>query len=189
MELLDAIKGRRSCRDFLADKIDKENILKLIDAAVWAPSPLNLQPWEFMVITKKEIINDIYNEALRCKKWGEEVSGWSWLGKYSVEFLKNVPLLIVVVGNPDKTGLDAFLDEGNVGYQYACAAAIQNIHLVAHSLGLSSLWFTLYDKKNLRKILNIPDNKNPLSIVCIGKPASDMKAPKRKNLDDKIVWL
>ncbi len=189
MELFDAIKGRRSCRAFLKEPVDKELIMKILDAAIWAPSPLNLQPWEFKIILNKEIINQIYEEAARCKEWGEKVSGWGWLGKYSVEFLKSVPVMILVLGDYKKTGLDAFLEEGNVGYQYACAAAIQNIHLTAYSLGLATLWFTLYNKKNIRKILNIPDNKNPLSIICLGKPAAEIKPPKRKNLLEKIEWI
>jgi nitroreductase len=189
MELFEAIKGRRSCRAFLPDKIGKDTIEKIIEAAIWAPSPLNLQPWEFHVISNKEIMEQIYYEALRCKKWGEEVSGWTWLGKYSVEFLKSVPLMILVTGNPQKTGLDSFLEEGNVGYQYACAAAIQNMHLAAYALGLKTLWFTLYDKHNIRKILNIPETINPLSIICMGKPAFEHPVPKRKDLDDKVKWF
>ena len=189
MDLIAAIKGRRSCRDFLQEPVDKETILKLLELATWAPSPLNLQPWKFLIITDKDIKSKIYEEALRCKKWGEEVSGWGWLGKYSVEFLKDVPVMIAVIGEPKKTGLDAFLEEGNVGYQYACAAAIQNIHLAAYSLGLGTLWFTLYNKKNIRKILNIPDDKNPVSIICLGKPATELKAPKRKPIEDKVIWI
>ena len=189
MELFEAIEGRRSCRDFLQEPVEKEVILKILEMATWAPSPLNLQPWEFLVITDEKRKQAIYEEAVRCKKWGEEVSGWGWLGKYSVDFLKNVPVMIAVVSDVKKTGLDAFLEEGNVGYQYACAAAIQNIHLAAHSFGLGSLWFTLYDKKNLRDILNLPQEKNPLSIVCLGKPATETKAPKRKPVEEKVVWI
>ena len=189
MELFEAIHGRCSCRDFSPDPVDKKVILKILEAGIRAPSPLNLQPWEFLVIQNKKIIDAIYNEAARCKKWGEEVSRWGWLGKYSVEFLKTVPVMILVIGNPKKTGLDAFFEEGNAGYQYACAAAIQNMHLAAYALGLNTLWFTLYDKKNIRKILNIPDDKNPLSIVCLGKSASETHISKRKDLDDKVKWL
>jgi len=68
-------------------------------------------------------------------------------------------------------------------------AAIQNMHLAAYALGLNTLWFTLYDKKNIRKILNVPDDKNPLSIVCLGKSASETHISKRKDLDDKVKWL
>jgi len=189
MDLFEAIKERRSCRDFLNEPVDNETLFKILEIATWAPSPLNLQPWEFIIVRDQVTRENIYNEALRCKNWGQEASGWDWLGKYSVEFLKNVPVMIVVVGDPKKTGLDAFLEEGNVGYQYACAAAIQNIHLAAYSFGLGTLWFTLYDKKNIRKILNIPSEKNPLSIICLGKPATEIHTPKRKDIRSKIIEI
>jgi hypothetical protein len=54
-----------------------------------------------------------------------------------------------------------FMEEGTAGYQAACAAAIQNIHLAAHSFGLGSLWFTLFDKKALRDILEVDEAKKP----------------------------
>ncbi len=189
MEIFEAIKGRRSCRSFLPDPISEETILKLLEAATWAPSPLNAQPWEFIVIENQQLKEKIFQEADRCRKWGQEASGWKWLGKYQVDFLKSAPVLIVVVGDPKKTGLDAFFEEGNVGYQYACAAAIQNLNLAAHSLGLGTLWFTLYDKKNLRSILDLPEHKNPLSIICLGKPSGEMPVPPRKDIKEKSKFL
>jgi len=109
--------------------------------------------------------------------------------RYQVDFLKSAPVLITVVGDPKKTGLDAFLEEGTVGYQYACSAAIQNMLLAAHALGLGSLWFTLYDKKNLRGILEIPEDKNPVGIVCLGKPGAEIPSIGRKELAGKVRFV
>ena len=189
MEVFEAIKGRRSCRNFLGEPIPRETVMKIIEAGTWAPSPLNAQPWEFIVIENEEIKGRIFEEADRCRNWGLETSGWKWLGRYRVDFLKSAPVLIAVIGDPKKTGLDAYLEEGGVGYQYACAAAIQNMHLAAHALGLSTLWFTLYDKKNMREILGIPPEKNPVSIVCLGKPTAHIPAPPRKDAKDKVRFL
>ena len=80
-------------------------------------------------------------------------SGWKWLDKYRIEFLKSAPVLVVVVGDPKKTGVDQFMEDGSAGYQYACAAAVQNMMLAAQALGIGSLWFTLFDKNNLKQIL------------------------------------
>ena len=189
MELFEAIRGRRSCRQFTDEAVPEEVIIKILDEAVWAPSPLNTQPWEFIVIQNGPMKEKIFEEADRCREWGLGESGWKWLGKYQVDFLKSAPVLIVVIGDPKKTGLDAFLEEGMVGYQYACAAAIQNMHLTAHALGYSTLWFTLYDKKNLRKILDIPDDKSPLSIVCLGKAEGDIPTPPRKEAKDRTRFI
>ncbi|HIC85254.1 MAG TPA: nitroreductase family protein [Desulfobacterales bacterium] len=189
MDLFEAIKGRRSCRAFLSDPIEKETILKILRAGTWAPSPLNAQPWEFVVVTNQELKERIFLEGERCKNWGLEVSGWKWLGKYRVDFLKSAPVLIVVIGDPNKTGLDLYMEGGRVGYQHGCAAAIQNMHLAAHALGLGSLWYTLYDKEEIRKILDIPPDKDPLAIVVLGKPSQEPPTPPRKELEKKVRFL
>ena len=189
MELFDAIKGRTSCRNFSQDPVDEHDIMKILESAIWAPSPMNAQPWEFLVIENPQIKEKIFQEAEQRRKWGQDVSGWKWLGKYSVDFLKIAPILIVVVGDPQKTGLDAFMEEGGVGYQHACAAAIQNMHLSAHALGLGTLWFTLFDRKEIRKILDIPQEKVPLAIICVGKPKENIPPPPRKNITEKVSFI
>ena len=141
----------------------------ILEAGTWAPSPLNMQGWEFIVITSSDVKERVFDEAERCRRWALEKSGWKWLDSYQVDFLKQAPVMIVVVGDPKKTGVDMFMEEGMVGYQAACAAAIQNIHLAAHSFGLGSLWFTLFDKKALRGILEISDEKTPSRTGASGK--------------------
>jgi 5,6-dimethylbenzimidazole synthase len=189
MDLFEAIKGRRSCRGFLADPIDESTIFRIIEAGTWAPSPMNTQPWEFLVVTGEGMKEALFNEADARRKWGREVSGWKWLDSYSVDFLKAAPAIIVVIGDPKKTGLDSFLQEGGVGYQHACAAAIQNMHLAAYGLGLGTLWFTLFDRQAVRKILDIPENKTPLALICVGKPAKPSPAPPRKDVREKIRFI
>jgi len=189
MDIFTAIKERRSCRNFLPEPIEDKVIEQILEAATWAPSPLNLQPWEFIVVTNQETKEKIFSEADRCRKWGLEKSGWKWLGKYQVDFLKSAPALVVIIGNPKKTGLDMFLEEGGVGYQHACAAAIQNMHLAAHALGLGSLWFTLFDKKPMREILSIAPEKMPLGLVCIGKAGWEPTPAPRKDVMEKTTFI
>ena len=88
MDIFTAIKERRSCRKFLPESISEEVIEKILEAATWAPSPLNTQPWEFIVVTNNEMKEKIFSEADRCRKWGIEKSGWKWLEKYRLDFLK-----------------------------------------------------------------------------------------------------
>ncbi len=189
MDLFAAMQGRRSCRDYLTDPVSEEVIEKILKAATWAPSPLNTQPWEFFVVINGEIRERIFNEAQRCRMWAFEKSGWKWLDSYRVDFLNQAPVVIAVVGDQKKTGVDMFMEEGNMGYQAACAAAIQNMHLAAYSLGLGSLWFTLFDKKIMREILGVDDSKTPLALVCMGKRASDIRDVPRKAAGDKTTYL
>ena len=189
MDVFTAIKERRSCRDFLPEPVSDENIEKILEAAIWAPSPLNTQPWEFVIVTSKEVKEKIFIEAERCRKWALETSGWKWVGKYSVDFLQSAPVIIGVIGDPKKTGLDMFLEEGGVAYQHACAAAIQNMHLAAFSLGLATLWFTLFDKKTMREILGVAPEKTPVGLVCLGKAGGESLQVPRKDVKDKTTYL
>ena len=189
MDVFTAIKERRSCRGFSADPVDEDSIEQIIEAGTWAPSPLNAQPWEFMVILSEDVKEQIYSEAKRCREWAIETSGWKWLGKYQVEFVKSAPVIIAVVGDPQKTGVDMFQEEGHMGYQHACAAAIQNMQLAAHAMDYGTLWFTLYDKSEMRKILGVPDEKVPLAMVLLGKKQVEPPAVPRKEFRDKIRYI
>jgi 5,6-dimethylbenzimidazole synthase len=186
MDLFTAMKERRSCRNFLSDPVDEATIEKILEAATWAPSPMNAQPWEFVVITSQEMKGKIFAEADYRKKWIFEKSGWKWLDRYQVDFLKSAPVLIVVVGDPKKTGADSFLEGGSVGYQLACAAAVQNMMLASQALGLGTLWFTLFDRQALGEVLGIDPEKTPVSIVCLGKAASVPQVVPRKGVKEKI---
>jgi 5,6-dimethylbenzimidazole synthase len=189
MDLFAAMKERRSCRNFLPEQVEEATIEKILEVATWAPSPLNSQPWEFIVITQKEARERIFSEGERCRKWALEKSGWKWLGSYQLDFLRSVPVIIAVVGDPKKTGVDMFTEEGHMGYQAACSAAIQNMHLAAHALGLSSLWFTLFDKKVMRGMLGIVPEKTPLALICIGKPGSPPAPVPRKGVKEKTTYI
>ena len=189
MDIFAAIESRRSCRNFLSAPVDLADIERILEAAAWAPSPLNTQPWEFIVITAEEKKTEIFEEAERCKAWAIDQSGWKWLNSYALDFLKQAPVVIAVVGDPQKTGVDQFQTEGTVGYQLACAAAIQNMLLAAHALDLGSLWFTFFDKSELRKILDIPAEKTPVSLVCIGKTDQPPPSVPRKDVSKKTTYI
>lgn len=189
MELFSAIETRTSCRKFLSDPIDKPTIERILAAGARAPSPLNAQPWQFIVITGQAKKQAVFDEAERCRVWAIKQSGWKWLGSYNQDFLLKAPVLVAVVGDPKKSGMDIYQKEGPVGYLLACAGAIQNMLLAAHALDLGGLFFTLFDKVQLRRILNIPDDKTPVAVVCIGKPAGSLKPVPRKDIKEKTVFL
>jgi 5,6-dimethylbenzimidazole synthase len=189
MDLFSAIETRTSCRQFLNDPVDRSTIEQILAAGCRAPSPLNSQPWQFIVITGQPTKQAIYEEAERCKAWAVEKSGWAWLSKYKTDFLLQAPILVAVVGDPKKSGMDIFQDGGPVGYLLACSAAIQNMLLAAHALHLGSLYFTLFDKDRLRSILDVPEDKTPVAIVCIGKPGAPQKPVPRKPIDEKTIYL
>jgi len=185
MELVEAIRKRRSCRKFMPDSIPEPDLEKILEAATWAPSPANNQPWEFIVITDPEIKSKIADAASATKTMLFEKSGWKWLERYNVNFVRECPVLVVVIGEPKKSGAHIFLEDSIPGYQHACAAAVQNMLLAACSLGLGSLWFTLFEKAAIRRILGIAPELDPLSIVCLGKPAVEPLETPRTNFSEK----
>ena len=67
MDIFTAMKERRSCRNFLTEQIEEKDIEQILEAAAWAPSPLNMQPWEFVVVTNQEMKEKIFSEADRCR--------------------------------------------------------------------------------------------------------------------------
>jgi 5,6-dimethylbenzimidazole synthase len=189
MDVFTAIQERRSCRKFLSEPVDDEIVEKILEAAAWAPSPLNLQPWEFIVISTGEVKNKIHAEAIRCKAWALEKSGWQWIGGYKVDFLKSAPVIIAVIGDPKKTGVDMFMEGGSTGYQHACAAAIQNMLLAAHALQLGGVWFTFFEREPMGKILGIDEKKTVIALVCLGRPDGRPTAMPRKDVREKTSYL
>jgi nitroreductase len=150
---------------------------------------MNAQPWEFFVITNGEMKEKIFSEGERCRKLALEKSGWKWMERYKVDFLKSAPVIIAVIGDPKRSGADIFLEGGGVGYQHACAAAMQNMALAAHALGFASLWFTLFEKKTMRDLLGIVAEKTPLALVCLGKPGGEPQHTPRKDVKDKTTYI
>ena len=185
MDVWQAMQERRSCRNFRDEPVDPKIVERILEAATWAPSPLNSQPWQFVVVTSSEVREAVYQEAERCRAWAREESDWGWLDKYRVDFVRQAPVLVAVIGNPRKTGVDSFQQEGSVAYQHACAAAIQNMLLAAHALGLGSLWFTLFDRANLRSILGVEPEQMPVGLVCLGHPEEAPRPVPRKAASEK----
>ncbi len=189
MDIMTAIKERRSCRSFSDEPIEKEQLEKILEAATWAPSPLNAQPWSFVVITNSKVKNSIFAEAEKSREQGVQKSGWGWLGKYRVDFLLSAPVIIAVAGNPKKSGVDQFMEGGARAYEHACSAAVQNMMLTAHALGIGSVWFTLFDRDKLQEILGLTSDKVPLALVCLGKADADPAPAPRKSFADKTTYI
>jgi 5,6-dimethylbenzimidazole synthase len=190
MDVFKVIKERRSCRNFLPGAVAGELIDQVLEAGNWAPSPANQQPWEFVVIRNAAVKEQIYEEGVQCKRKLLERSGWKWLDSYHIDFIKEAPVVIAIIGDPKKSGADMFLDEGTGrGYLEACSAVIQNMMLAAHALGLGSLWFTVFEAASLRKTLGLDPGKDPVGLVCLGKSAGGPAPAKRKDFREKTLYM
>ncbi|MDR7867055.1 MAG: nitroreductase family protein [Sporomusaceae bacterium] len=189
MECRDAITGRRSCRSFTGRAVEKEKLTAILEAALVAPSPANKQPWEFLVAADPQYNARLKDASEKTKHKLAARSGWKWLPTFNIDFLLQAPVLIVVLGDPSKNGAEQFLDEPSPGYLEACSAAIQNMLLAAHDQGLATLWFSLYEKSDIREIFAIDDDKDPVAVICVGYSERLAAAPARKTLDEKVKFL
>lgn len=189
MDCIETILSRRSCRSFLDKPVEEEKIRQILKCAIYAPSPANKQPWEFIVARGPEYGRRLREQAEKTKPYIASRSGWKWIPHYRLDFVSEAPVLIVVVGDPAKNGAEQFLDEPSSGFEHACSAAVQNICLAAHSLGLGTLWLSLYEKSDARAIFGVPRDKDPMAIVCLGYPARVSSAPARQGLAEKVRYL
>ena len=164
MELLQAIKERRSVRFFTNRKIERERLEKIFDAARWAPSACNKQMWEFVVVESPETRKKIAKE-----------------GKAHF-FIANAAAVVYVLYPKDVT------PEHGANIQSA-AAAIQNLLLAAHQEGLGTVWTVACgDRKVVRNILNIPNRYLVVAAVAIGYPAKVPIPPRRRDLGDFVHY-
>ena len=161
-QVLDVIMNRTSVRSYTDQPIPKAMIEQMLQAGMAAPSGVNKQPWEFIVVTDRATL-----DKLSAKK----------------KMLKEAQAAIVVAGHSDP-------DNGGSIYWYQdCAAASQNILLAAHAFGLGAVWTTVHPHKELeievREILDMPEYITALNIIAIGYPKTTQQ-PKQKWNEAKI---
>jgi nitroreductase len=162
MDVLDAIRGRRSVRAFSREKnVSEETVETLIDAARWAPSAGNIQPWEFVVVRRQEIKKALAEAA------------------FNQSFIEEAPVVIVVCADENRSS-EGYGQRGKALYCIQdTAAAIQNIHLAAYSLGLGTCWVGAFREEKASEILKTPPAIRPVALIPVGYP-SKIPASRRK---------
>ncbi|MGD2269896.1 MAG: nitroreductase family protein [Desulfobacterales bacterium] len=179
MEFKELVKARRSCRSFETTPVSDDQLNAILEAGQWAPSPLNLQPWEFVVITDLETKAAVKAVAEEARQGVIDQGGPGWVNKYPMDFIAEAPLLVVVLFDPSKGGLGSFFGQ-KYGALSAASACVQNMMLAASDVGLGSLWLTFFDPQKLADILEVPQNLEVAGVLPIGKPTEQMDAPPRK---------
>ncbi|MGC9324850.1 MAG: nitroreductase family protein [Desulfomonilia bacterium] len=150
MDVFEAIHTRRSVREYEDTPIPDDILEKVLRAAMNAPSAKNEQPWHFVVITDRDILEQVPT-----------------FHPYAEMVLK-APVVIAVCA-------DSTLERAAHGYWIAdCSAATQNILLAAHALGLGAVWAGIFPQeermKGLQKLLGLPEHVLPLALVPMGYP-------------------
>lgn len=187
MELLQAIKERRSIRKYKTDPIPKELLEELVHGAMWAPSAMNTQPWKFFVLTgeKKEQFIEIAGKSIANlnkrllelfdDKMKNMVHGY-------FKDLGGAPAVVVVLTSLPEHPIY------KVGSYQSASAAFYNFLLLAYEAGLGTCWMTgpLWVEKELVEFLGQPD-LNLLGLTPVGYPDQTPPVPPRK--DEEVIWL
>ncbi len=149
---MNAIFQRRSIRKYTSQQVAEERIEQLLRAGMAAPSAGNEQPWEFVVIRDRAVLNEIPKFHAFSK------------------MLPEAGCAIVVCGDLNR-------DQFNGFWVQDCSAAAQNILLMAQELGLGAVWLGVYPDQSrvqpLAKLLRLPQNIVPLCILSVGYPAEN----------------
>jgi nitroreductase len=158
------IFGRRSIRAYQKKRIPEEMVEALLRAAMAAPSAVNKNPWRFIVLRDKK----------RLAAIAQGLPNGKMLGECSVG--------IVVCGD-----LEVAHDK-QIGYLLQdCSAAIENLLLAAHILGLGACWLGVYPRDDrvahLRNLMSLPDHVLPISCISIGFPAENKESRTRYSPD------
>jgi len=180
MQFTDLVKTRRSCRSFQPFSIYEEQLSAVLDAGRWAPSPLNLQPWEFIIVKDPQIKAQVRKVAEEAKQEIIDKNGPGWASRYGVGSLEEAALLVVVVVNPSRGGFGNYFGQ-KYGAIQAASACIQNMLLACTDMGLGALWFTFFRPEKLRPVLNIPEKLEIAGIILIGRPKEPTKSPPRND--------
>lgn len=170
MDVAEAIKGRRSIRAFKSKEVSQETVEKIVDAALRAPSAGNIQPWEFIIIRESEIKRRIAEAAL------------------NQTFIEEAPVVIVVCANENRSSQGYGIRGKSLYCIQDTAAAIQNLHLVAYSLGLGTCWIGAFREEEAREILKIPHGVRPVAIVPVGYPAESPSPRSRRPITEIVHY-
>jgi nitroreductase len=153
MDTLEAILTRRSVRKYADKPVPDEIVKQLLQAAMAAPSAANEQPWQFIVVREHKTLDQIPSFHPHS------------------HMLKQAALAILVC---EDTALEVYQGRGILD----CSAATMNILLAAHAMALGAVWVGIYPVEErisaIRRLLGIPSQVNPISLVSIGYPVDKL---------------
>jgi nitroreductase len=165
--ILDSILKRRSIRTYTDQPVDREVLVDLLKAGMAAPSACNSRPWEFVVVTDIDIMDQV-RKGMR-------------FGPY------NAPAAICVCANLK-------IANNSAAKRYwiqDCSAAVENILIAAAGMGLGTVWLGVYPlepvMRTVRTLFSIPEDVIPLCVIYVGYPA-EIKEPRTQYDEHRVYW-
>ncbi len=180
MDTLSCIYGRRSIRNFSDKPVSHETLEEIIKAASYSPSWKHTQIVRYIAIESKEIKDRIANECTS-----------SFV--YNSGTMNKAPMLVAVTALKGRSGYekDGSYTTGrkDTWLMFDSGCASQTFCLAAHALGLGTVIMGIFDDDKITELLNIPEDRELVNLICIGYPAESPEAPKRKAVTDLLTYI
>jgi len=155
MDVFDTLRGRRSVRKYKSDPVSLDVMEKLVRAGQWAPTGANRQPWKFIVITDARVMRNV--KRLSPMMWGA------------------APACIFVCLDLTRNSTPL---EARTGL--ATGFPSQNVMLAAYALGLGTCPIGGFNRDAIRKLLDIPEDIEPMLLITVGYPDEIPKVKPRR---------
>ena len=182
MEVLEAIKSRRSIRRYKTTPVDDKTVELVLEAARWAPSWANTQCGRFIVV-RDTSIKDKLADALGSGRPGGKNA--------ATEAVRKAPIVIVACAELGKSGFSRdtgqpSTDKGDYWFMFDVGLAMQNLVLAAHSVGLGTVHVGLFDAKKVAGMLGVPPDFCVVSLTPLGYPDEEPGPRPRKELPEIV---
>jgi nitroreductase len=168
VEVIEAIKSRRSIRSYKSKPITDELLQKVLGAARLAPSANNAQPWKMIVVRNEE----------KKLKVAQAANNKNWLAE--------APVIIVACGIPDDA--DAYMGGYMNSFPVDVAIALDHLTLMAASEGLATCWIGHFNEDKLKDLLEIPEDIHIVALLPIGYPNEEKETKGRKHISELVSY-
>ena len=164
MDIIDAIKGRRSIRTYVRRQVEDEKLQRVLEAARLAPSARNTQEWKLVVVKDKNTREKLMKAA------GNQT------------FVAQAPIVIAACGVIS----DYVMRCGQLSYPVDVAIAVDHMTLQAEAEGLGSCWVCAFSEPEVKEILSVPETVRVVALLTLGYPAEHPFARARKELAELV---
>lgn len=172
MRFQELIKSRQSVRQYASIIPSREVLTQVLEAARLAPSAVNYQPWQFIIVTDAKALADLQD----C---------------YHRDWINSAPACIAVLGNHQEAWHRSADNKDHCDIDVAIA--IDHLTLQAAELGLGTCWVCNFDVEAVVSLFDLDEHLEPIALIPIGYPADssvlNAKEKKRKPFDDVVTWI
>jgi len=176
MNVIDAIKGRRSIRKYKPDSVSDKALEVVLDAARWAPSWANTQCVRWVVVRDTDTKVRLADTLSTANP--------------AANAMRTVPVVLVACAETGKSGCKGEQPRTDKGdwFMFDTALAVQNLTLAAHELGLGTVQVGLFDARKAEELMQVPSGVRVVELIPLGYPAEQPKGPGRKELNAIVFY-